>query len=257
VSESQSILAGELWLKILVVSDFHGNLNSAEALASCRLDVKTGGEINAAVICGDLSELGSLDRGLKVLEEVQNGFENVFYVTGNHDPPSLIKHGIGETSEPSSRMSPICLHGRVVSFHDLTFIGLSGFHPPFYGKWDIEGLPITRDSEVTAMLDGLFTKAVHEFHSDKHRTVLVTHDPPFGVCDRSVLTKTNAGSQAIMKAILKWNPLAALCGHIHEGRGIATLGNTLVINPGSIHFREAAYLEIKDLGAAEAKLIKI
>ncbi len=56
---------------------------------------------------------------------------------------------------------------------------------------------------------------------------------------------------------MKWNPLAALCGHIHEGRGIATLGDTLVLNPGSIHFREAAYLELKNSGAAEAKLIKI
>jgi Icc-related predicted phosphoesterase len=244
-------------LKILVVSDFHGNLNSAKLLGNSGLGVKTGGEVDALVICGDLSELGSIDKGLKVLEEVQIGFENVFYVTGNHDPPSLMNYGNKESVGPSSAMKAICLHGRVIRFQDVTLIGLSGFHPPFYGKWDIEGTPTTRDNEVVGFLDGLFAKAVHEFHSDMHRTVLVTHDPPFGVCDRSVLTKTNAGSQGTMKAILKWNPLAALCGHINEGRGIATLGNTLVLNPGSIHFREAAYLELGNSGAVEAKLTKI
>jgi hypothetical protein len=139
----------------------------------------------------------------------------------------------------------------------LTFIGLSGFSPPFYGKWDIEGSPIIHDDEIAGFLDDLLARAVHEFHSDMSRTVLVTHDPPFGVCDRSVLTRTNAGSQGIMKVILKWNPLAALCGHIHEGRGIAKLGDTIVLNPGSVHLREAAFLEILSSGMAEANLIKI
>jgi Icc-related predicted phosphoesterase len=129
-----------------------------------------------------------------------------------------MKYGNRETAKPSSTTKAICLHG---------------------------------------FLDGLFARAVYEFHSDVSRTILVTHVPPFGVCDRSVLTRANAGSQGIMKVILKWNPLAALCGHVHEGRGIATLGNTLVLNPGSIHFREAAYLELKNSGTAEAKSIKI
>lgn len=244
-------------MKILVASDFHGNLNSARVLGSSGLDVKAGGEVDATVICGDLSELGSLDKGLKVLEEIQKGFENVFYVTGNHDPPSLMKYGNKETAGTSPTIRGICLHGRVVIFQDVTFLGISGFHPPSYGKWDTEGSPITRDDEVMQFLDELFARAVYQFHSDVSRTVLVTHDPPFGVCDRSVLTRTNAGSRGIMKIILKWNPIAILCGHIHEGRGIATLGNTLVLNPGSIHFREAAYLELKNSGAAEAKLIKI
>ncbi len=249
------IVIGDTELKILVASDFHGNLNLARALAN--IGLTKNDEVDTIVLCGDLSELGSLAKGLSVLEEVHKGLMNVFCVTGNHDPPSLMKYGNGETAGPSSTIKAICLHGRAVSFRNVTFIGLSGFCPLFYGKWDIEGSPITLDDEVARFLDGLLPRVLYEFHSDVSRTVLVTHDPPFGVCDRSVLTRTNAGSQGIMMAILKWNPLAALCGHIHEGRGIATLGDTLVLNPGSIHFREAAYLELKNSGAAEAKLIKI
>jgi len=42
-----------------------------------------------------------------------------------------------------------------------------------------------------------------------------------------------AGSTAIRKAIEKFQPMLGLHGHIHESRGIASIGRTLCINPGS------------------------
>jgi Icc-related predicted phosphoesterase len=248
-------ITGGLRLKFLVVSDFHGNLNSAKALTSKKL-VKRGGEVDAIVLCGDLSEFGSLDKGQSVLEEVQKGFVNVYYVTGNHDPPSLMRYGSSEIPGSPQRTSAVCLHGKAVRLQDVTFVGLSGFRPPFYGNWNIEGSPVARHDEVVDFLSGLFEKAVDELNSDPRRTILVTHDPPFGVCDQSVLTKVSAGSRGIREVIMKWKPLVALCGHIHEGRGIAMLGDTLVLNPGSVRLREAARLEIAS-GSAKAKLIKI
>ncbi len=44
---------------------------------------------------------------------------------------------------------------------------------------------------------------------------------------------TSAGSVATRKSILRHQPLIGLHGHIHESRGIAKLGRTLCINPGS------------------------
>ena len=41
------------------------------------------------------------------------------------------------------------------------------------------------------------------------------------------------GCQAVHDAILKYQPLLGLHGHIHESRGTAKLGRTLCINPGS------------------------
>lgn len=243
-------------MKMLIVSDFHGNLNSARALTSSNLHGKGRGEIDTVVICGDLSELGSIDKGTAILEEIQRGFENVFYVTGNHDPPSLIEYD-GKLSGRLQGKKVSCLHGKVVKFQDIALIGLSGFFPPFYGKWDAKGSPITRDDEAELFLDKLITKAANELGADPRRIVLVTHDPPFGVCDLSVLTRTNAGSQGIRRIVVKWKPVAVCCGHIHEGRGIEKLGETLVVNPGSIHFRLAANLGVGSEGGAEAQLIKI
>jgi Icc-related predicted phosphoesterase len=44
-----------------------------------------------------------------------------------------------------------------------------------------------------------------------------------------------AGSQAVRNVIEKYQPLIALHGHIHESRGVAKIGKTICINPGSAY----------------------
>lgn len=41
------------------------------------------------------------------------------------------------------------------------------------------------------------------------------------------------GSTAVREAIERYQPIASLHGHIHEGRGVTKIGRTLVVNPGS------------------------
>ncbi|MEM2738654.1 MAG: metallophosphoesterase [Candidatus Bathyarchaeia archaeon] len=43
----------------------------------------------------------------------------------------------------------------------------------------------------------------------------------------------SVGSHAIREAILKYQPMLGLHGHIHESRGYVKLGKTLCLNPGS------------------------
>lgn len=43
------------------------------------------------------------------------------------------------------------------------------------------------------------------------------------------------GSTALRNAIVKYQPLLGLHGHIHEGRGSSRIGKTLCINPGSMY----------------------
>ncbi len=42
-----------------------------------------------------------------------------------------------------------------------------------------------------------------------------------------------AGSQVVHDAILRYQPLLSLHGHIHESRGVIKMGRTTAINPGS------------------------
>jgi Icc-related predicted phosphoesterase len=41
------------------------------------------------------------------------------------------------------------------------------------------------------------------------------------------------GSTAVREAILKYQPMLGLHGHIHESRGVRQLGRTTLVNPGS------------------------
>lgn len=43
------------------------------------------------------------------------------------------------------------------------------------------------------------------------------------------------GSTALRKVIEETQPVLGLHGHIHEGRGVSRIGNTLCINPGSMY----------------------
>jgi len=80
------------------------------------------------------------------------------------------------------------------------------------------------------------------------RAIFCTHDPPLG----TVLAQApmlddklqpimrggqtelfDAGSLAVKHIIDKYNPMLSLHGHIHESKGIAKVGKTICINPGS------------------------
>ncbi len=43
----------------------------------------------------------------------------------------------------------------------------------------------------------------------------------------------HVGSHAVRQSIERWQPMLGLHGHIHEARGVAKLGRTVCINPGS------------------------
>ena len=43
------------------------------------------------------------------------------------------------------------------------------------------------------------------------------------------------GSRAVRNFIEETQPLLAICGHVHEGRGSTKLGATVCVNPGSLY----------------------
>lgn len=84
--------------------------------------------------------------------------------------------------------------------------------------------------------------------ADMRRTVFSFHCPPYGSnLDEAPLLDENlnvkeagralvpVGSTAVREAILKYQPVLSLHGHIHESKGVARLGKTLSINPGSLY----------------------
>ncbi len=95
---------------------------------------------------------------------------------------------------------------------------------------------------------------------DPQTSIFNFHDPPVdsGLDDAPTLTKdldlkgggkiTEAvGSVAVRQAIHKLQPLLGLHGHIHESKGIAKIGRTICINPGSVYEEGTLMGAIADL----------
>jgi Icc-related predicted phosphoesterase len=85
-------------------------------------------------------------------------------------------------------------------------------------------------------------------NADMQKMVFNLHCPPYGSnLDEAAQLDENlnvkdagrslipVGSKAVRAAILKYQPLLSLHGHIHEGKGTARLGKTLAINAGSLY----------------------
>lgn len=85
-------------------------------------------------------------------------------------------------------------------------------------------------------------------NANMQRMVFNFHCPPYASnldeaamldADLNVLDAGRAlipvGSKAVRDAILKYQPILSLHGHIHEGKGTARLGKTLSINAGSLY----------------------
>jgi len=64
------------------------------------------------------------------------------------------------------------------------------------------------------------------------------------------------GSKAVRESILKYAPVLSVHGHIHESRGVAKLGRTLSMNPGSSYTDGVLQGAVLDLNEKKGKVAK-
>jgi len=101
------------------------------------------------------------------------------------------------------------------------------FHPRDYSK------VMKKAAKQTA----LARRVLNRF--GRNLDVLICHQPPFGLLDKVNFPGAPknwqgkyAGSKVILDYIRKYQPKYVFCGHIHEGKGVAKVGKTLVYNLG-------------------------
>lgn len=95
--------------------------------------------------------------------------------------------------------------------------------------------------------------AIFNIHVPPHGTGL--DEAPELTDDQRPSTVVTAavGSTAVREAILEYQPLLSLHGHIHESRGVQKLGRTVCINPGSVYGEGTLQGVIVDLKPSEVK----
>jgi len=104
---------------------------------------------------------------------------------------------------------------------------------------------------------------------DMERAIFNFHAPPYGtgldeapaLDDQLRPTHGGAvmkavGSTAVRDAILKYQPMLSVHGHIHESRGVKRMRRTLAINPGSVYGDGVLQGAVLELNPKKGKVTK-
>jgi uncharacterized protein len=210
-------------MKVLVASDLHGNTHYASRLGETALE----DEAELITICGDITNFGTVDLALKVLEEISEAGVPILFVPGNCDPKEL---AVTHTGKGIS-----CLHNKNIVINGYDFMGLGGSSTtPFHTLFELG------EAEIEAILEETYTNIDRTKH-----LILISHTPPRDTMIDRTHHGVAAGSSSVRKFISDKKPLVVFSGHIHESRGIDILGPTTMANPGPA-FR--GYYAIAELG---------
>jgi hypothetical protein len=169
----------------------------------------------------------------KIREALKKSKIPVLSVPGNSDLP------LYETVLQCDRH--MSLHRRVADFHGMTLAGFGGADIALLDERyklvemdiDVNDPVIGRKSvKVSTVYDHLTTLP-------EAPTVVVTHMPPFGVCDFVNQSIGHVGSHGLRDYLDENAVPLVLCGHVHEGRGMEALhqGRTVVSNAGTLSNR--------------------
>ena len=147
--------------------------------------------------------------------------------------------------------------GRIVRLgaHEMLSLSWSNLTP-----WDTPRE--CSEEEMRAKIDSLASQI-----EDMENAVFNIHVPPHGVgldvapevspdglsVRRGGTILTSVGSTAVKDAIMEYQPLLSLHGHIHESRGAQRLGRTLSLNAGSTYGEWTLQGAVVDLEPGKVK----
>ncbi len=175
----------------------------------------------------------TLTRWLQMAAERLDGTRTRLYVMlGNDDEPALRKI-LAESQVVVDPEDHTVELGEGIQMISCGFANPTPWHSP-------REMP---EIQLRAHLEGLAAKL-----DDPSRSVFNLHVPPIRtsidtapvvsadlapVIQGGSVLMGSAGSEAVRAVIETYQPLIALHGHIHESRGVARVGRTVCVNPGS------------------------
>ncbi len=200
-------------MKILAASDIHGDVNLARRLA----EKAEKENVDAVLLCGDLTLQESSTEG--IIGPFKEKGLKVGIIPGNHE-------SVATSNFLIERYKLVNLHG--YSYY-MDRVGMFGCGSANIGLFQLSEEEIFNSLEKS-----------HSYIEDKQKKIMVTHVHPSGSLIEK-FTRFFPGSVAVRKAIEKFQPDLALCGHVHEAEGIEEkIGKTRLINVG----RQGRIIEI-------------
>ena len=174
--------------------------------------MEDAGDADILLLGGDITDFGTPNVAEKLVRCAQQQCSSVFAVSGNCDSKAiddrLIELGVS-------------LYGRGVVYQDVGFFGVSAM-PPWMGNM----YELTEAEIATALRTG------HGQLTTRGQDVLLSHTPPRDTRLDETRAGHHVGSVSVREFIKRASPALVVCGHIHESRGIDSLGATTIVNCG-------------------------
>ena len=208
-------------MKIVALTDIHGNISAIERLATPLASA------DLVLLTGDLTHFGGADDVARVLAAVREHNRQVYAVAGNCD-----RRDVAEWLDTEG----IGLHGRHEVVDGVAFLGLGGSLPAPGG---------TPNEFSDAELAG-FLEVAADGLDPALPWLLVSHQPPVDTPLDVVRGGLHVGSAAVRRFIERHRPLACFTGHIHEAAGTDSIGPTRLANPGPARGGRYTYAEVSD-----------
>jgi len=193
-------------MRLLCITDIHSEVGRFEKILAHEPPA------DLLIIGGDFTNFGKPPEVDHILKRAQAHTPQVFAVAGNCDSAAidqrLLERGVS-------------LHTRGVRIGDIGFFGVSAM-PPWKGTmYEFPEEDLDR-----------FLAAGYAQVEGSPKYIMVPHCPPRNSEVDCNASGVNVGSTAIRKWMDKVKPILIVCGHMHEARGQAKIGDTVVVNCG-------------------------
>lgn len=224
-------------MEILAVSCIHNDVENMFAL----VDQLAKQKFDVVVFPGDFTDL-NLPKGFTrtdiaklVLSELGVLGKPIVTVPGSWDK---------EIIDYLDRAG-VSVHGAGKTIDGVGFYGYGGARTPF-------GTPFEpSDSEIENGLVNAYKQV-----KDAKLKVQVTHMPPFKTPVDMIPSGAHVGSEAVRRFIERNKPQLSISAHIHEGKGVAEMIDTTLVNPGRLPEGSCALISLGEAGV-KARMLNL
>jgi len=208
-------------MRILAFSDVHGSYKKVDEILYQEADY------DAIIIAGDLTTIGTPKEAEDTIRLFQTHRKPLFAVAGNMDLPVL--------DETFARLG-ISVNAKGIVHGNIGFFGVSASpFTPMDTPYEIS------EEEIKRRADAGWKDV-----SSARWKIFVPHAPPRNTKVDKVMIGMHVGSTAVREFVETHQPDVVVCGHIHEARGMDTIGKTKVVNCGPAGKGYYAVIDVED-----------
>lgn len=224
-------------MEILVISCLHNDVENMMILSD-RLENKN---FDVVVCPGDFTDyklppgFTRYDLTRLVLEQLRTLGKEVIAVPGSWDKDVL------DLLDKEN----VSVHGKGKIINGVGFYGFGGARTPFNTPFE------PNEDEILKGLQKGFSQV-----KNVENRIQVTHMPPANTRTDVIFSGAHVGSDVVRKFIEENNPFAAICAHIHEARGVDTIGRTKILNSGRFPEGYVGIISLKN-DVVEAKVVNL